>query len=135
MPRQYDLKQLSELANLPQRKVRYYIQNGLVDSHLGGRRNASYTDKHLEQLLTIQHWQKAGLSLDKIKAILNQSVEDALPPEPAQEPGDIQVVNRILISNGVNLEVDMLKSKLNNQQLRVIAKSVMELVEELEGQE
>jgi len=128
MGEQFSFQQLCELANFPERKVRYYIQQGIVDSPIGAKRNAVYTHKHLEQLITIQHWQKAGLSLEKIKAILTNESANDLPPEPTVKPGSVQVVNKIMICEGVTLEVDTLKTKLNSEQLRILAKKTIESI-------
>ena len=66
----YPLADLCVLADLSVRTVRYYIQLGLVDRPIGETRGAYYTDRHLQQLLTIKKWTDAGLSLERVRELL-----------------------------------------------------------------
>ena len=66
MRQTYSLQELAALVELPERTVRYYIQLGLVDRPEGETRAARYGERHLEQLLEIRKWQRAGLSLERI---------------------------------------------------------------------
>lgn len=122
---EFDLTTLCKLADLTPRKVRYYIQRGLVDSPIGARKTARYNNNHLEQLLTIRKWQEAGLSLEKIQAILQQSEVTDLPPEPLPQPGSISVVSHVMLAEGVTLQIDASKAKLSNEQLRALAKQTI----------
>jgi len=135
MSREFSLKQLSELVGISERKIRYYIQRGLVDSPIGARKTAKYNQDHLEQILTIQKWQVAGLSLERIQGILHTDDSIQLPPEPQPEPGSVKMVSKIHISDGVQLEVDMLKTQLTNSQLRVLTKQILSTLNELEKDE
>ena len=69
-PPTYSIDELATLSVMPRRTVRYYIQQGLVDRPIGEKRAAYYTALHLEQLLSIRKWQRAGLSLDRIRELL-----------------------------------------------------------------
>lgn len=133
--KEFSLKQLSELVNISERNIRYYIQRDLVDPPIGARKTAKYTQGHLEQILTIQKWQKAGLSLDKIQAILHHDESIQLPPEPPTEPGTVSMVSKIFISDGVQLEINMLKAQLTNSQLRVLTKQILSTLNELDKDE
>ena len=135
MSEEFSLKQLSELVDISERKIRYYIQRGLVDSPIGARKTAKYNQDHLEQILTIQKWQKAGLSLEKIQGILHHDESKQLPPEPAPVPGSVKMVSKIHIADGVQLEVDMLKTQLTNSQLRVLTKQILSTLNELDKDE
>ena len=135
MSTEFSLKQLSELVDISERKIRYYIQRDLVDSPVGARKTAKYTQDHLEQILTIQKWQMAGLSLDRIQAILHHDESVQLPPEPSPEPGSVNMVSKIYITEGVQLEVDMLKTQLTNSQLRVLTKQILSTLKELDEDE
>ena len=79
MPHTYSLQELAALVELPERTVRYYIQLGLVDRPEGETRAARYGERHLEQLLEIRKWQRAGLSLERIRELVEPSVGRALP--------------------------------------------------------
>ena len=68
---QHTLSELCVLADLPVRTLRYYVQNGLVDRPQGETRAARYGAKHLEQVLLIKKWTSAGVSLERIKALLH----------------------------------------------------------------
>ena len=135
LSKEFSLKQLSELVDISERKIRYYIQRGLVDSPFGAKKTAKYNEEHLEQILTIQKWQKAGLSLERIQGILHSDDSVQLPPVPMPEPGSVKVVSKIHIANGVQLEVDMLKAQLTNSQLRVLTKQILSTLNELDRDE
>ena len=66
----YPLSDLCVLADLSPRTVRYYVQIGLVDRPEGETRAARYGATHLEQLLLIKKWTAAGLSLERIRELL-----------------------------------------------------------------
>ena len=68
----HTLDDLSALTELSLRTIRYYIQQGLMDRPIGEKRAAYYTARHVEQLLTIRKWQAAGVSLDRIREILQE---------------------------------------------------------------
>lgn len=63
----HTFNELCALVELPIRTVRYYIQKGLVSPPEGSRKGDYYTQKHLDKLLAIRKWQRAGLSLKQIK--------------------------------------------------------------------
>ena len=77
-PDQYTLNELCVLADLPVRTVRYYVQNGLVDKPQGETRAARYGARQLEQVLLIKKWTAAGVSLDRIRELL-QGEEAPVP--------------------------------------------------------
>ena len=77
----FALDELAGLVDLPRRTVRYYIQIGLVDRPEGAGRGARYTTRHLDQLLEIRKWQRAGLSLERIRELLKPDADTAsMPP-------------------------------------------------------
>ena len=89
------------MADLQLRTVRYYIQIGLVDRPQGSTRAAAYGAKHLEQLLLIKKWTTAGVSLDRIRELL-QGADAPVPPRPVRS-GQIEVKSHILITDGLEL--------------------------------
>ena len=85
------IDELCALVDMPRRTVRYYIQERLVDRPAGAKRGAYYTKRHVEQLMTIRTWQRAGLSLDRIRELVSGGGETSspLPPPRARRPGDV----------------------------------------------
>lgn len=125
----FELNTLCQLADITPRKVRYYIQRGMVNSPIGARKTARYSNVHLEQLLTIRKWQEAGLSLEKIQAILQKGEVKDLPPEPLPEPGSISVISQVMLAKGVTLQIDASQAQLTGEQLRALAKQTMTVLE------
>ncbi len=68
------------MTDLPRRTVRVYIQEGLAGRPEGAKRGAYYTRGHLEQLLTIRNWQRAGLSLERIPELVSGPGGRSQPP-------------------------------------------------------
>jgi hypothetical protein len=64
----YTAEQLAELAGMPLRTVRYYVQEELIDPPLGLGRGSHFDDKHLDQLKRIRLLQDAGFDLKQIRA-------------------------------------------------------------------
>ena len=112
----FGFEELCALVDLPARKVRYYIQMGLVDRPDGLNRGARYTARHVEQLLSIKKWQAAGLSLERIRELLHGDAND-LPPK-RQAPGSIEVWSRLQVAPGIELNVEAGASGLTPEELR-----------------
>lgn len=93
------------------RKVRYYIQKGLVDRPEGSGKNAFYAHRHVEQLLAIRKWKDAGLLLERIQELLGREPqeEDAsdrlVPPPRPKKPGSVEVWSHLYIADGVELPI------------------------------
>ena len=64
----YRIKDLSEIAEVSRRAIRYYVQRGLIDPPLGAGRGSYYTAEHLKQLLVVKEAQEKGYSLEEIEA-------------------------------------------------------------------
>lgn len=107
---------LCSTVDLPPRKVRYYIQMGLVDRPEGINRWARYGPRHVEQLLSIKKWQAAGLALERIKELLHGET-GTLPPR-RQEPGSVEVWSRLLVAPGIELHVEAGVAGLSPEALR-----------------
>jgi DNA-binding transcriptional MerR regulator len=128
----FSLDDLARLLELPKRTIRFYIQENLVDRPQGVRRGAFYTQLHLDQLLEIRKWQRAGLSLERIKELLGGGDGgQPLPPVPRRRPGDISVRSHIQITEGVELEIDPKMAGLSPEQIRLLSQHIIELVGEL----
>jgi DNA-binding transcriptional MerR regulator len=129
--KKFDLDELAALVDIPKRTIRYYIQEGLVDRPEGlNRRAAYYTRRHLEQLLTIQKWQRAGVSLERIKELLRGHADENLPPL-RQQPGTVEVWSHLWIKEGIELHIEPGQAGLSPEQVRALFQEVMELCKKM----
>lgn len=132
MQNDYQLSELCALVDLPVRTVRYYVQQGLVDRPEGETRAARYGTKQLEQLQLIKKWTTAGLSLDRIRELLQG--QDLNVPERPNRRGRLEVVSRLTIDDGVELVIEPSRAGLTPEQVRTFSRSVMSLFDELRAQ-
>lgn len=122
--RSLSLDQLCILAELPRRTVRYYIQIGLVDRPIGETRAAYYTDSHLQQLLTIRKWTDAGLSLERIRELL-EGADPAVPPPRPRKAGSVEVMSHLIVADGVELVIEPGRAGLKPEEVRSLFKQVL----------
>ena len=84
----YTLGELCDVADVTQRTVRYYIQQGLLSSP-GSGPSARYTQGHLDRLRLIKDLQKQHLPLSEIRSRL-EGLSDAevggLLSDPQESP-------------------------------------------------
>lgn len=120
--RRFTLEELSVLAALPRRTVRYYLQEGLMERPVGLARGAYYTSRHLEQLLTIRKWKEAGLSLERIRELVAGEPETA-PPRPMR-PGQVEVWSRVLLADGLELQVQPNRAGIRPEQVRRLVQAI-----------
>lgn len=127
------LEELCTLVDLPARTVRFYIQEGLVNRPEGAKRGAYYTREHLERLLTIRKWQRAGVSLERIRELVSEPAGGSeLPPEPHPRPGDVSVRSHIVLAPGVELVIDPGRAGLDPQAMRELVRRAADLLGELQ---
>lgn len=131
----YIFNELCSLVELPIRTVRFYIQKGLVSPPEGSRKGAYYTQKHLDELLAIRKWQRAGLSLERIRELLSEgSVEPGeLPPPRGRRSGDVELWSKLYIKDGLEIHLEPKMAGMSQEQTREFCRRVMELAEEIEG--
>lgn len=122
--------ELCNTVDLPPRRVRYYIQMGLVDRPDGLNKGAKYTARHIDQLLSIKKWQAAGLSLERIRELLHGDLDD-LPPKK-QVPGSVEVWSRLLIAPGIELHVEAGRAGLTPEAMRQLVRQVMTTYQEIQ---
>ena len=128
----FNLDALSQLADIPVRTIRYYIQAGLITKPAGVGRGAHYNRTHLDQLLEIKKWQLAGLSLTRIQELLEgRNGNTPVPPSPAAKPGDVAVWSRVHINPGVELHFDPKTAELTPEQTRALIKATLEAYERI----
>lgn len=111
----YTLENLSDFADVPVRTIRYYIQRGLVSRPEGEKKGAYYTRIHLEQLLQIRKWVGAGMSLDRVAALLQGDTYTATikPAQPGNSPITRREVSVYGLAEGVELLIDPLRCALS----------------------
>jgi DNA-binding transcriptional MerR regulator len=133
IPASFPLAELCVLADLPPRTVRYYVQIGLVDRPEGETRAARYGARHLEQLLLIKKWTAAGVSLDRIRDLL-QGEQAPVPPRP-RAVGAVEVRSHLTVADGVEVVIEPGRAGLSPEQVRSFVKGVMTLYARLSGGE
>ena len=129
----YVLADLCVLADLPVRTVRYYVQVGLVDRPAGETRAARYGAKHLEQLLLVKKWTAAGVSLDRIRALLQGEVAPIPPRQKAI--GSVEVRSHLTVADGVDLVIEPGRAGLSPEQVRHLIRGVMAVFSQVTGEQ
>lgn len=126
----FSLEELSALTETPPRTVRFYIQRGLLDRPDGVGRGARYGVGHARRLMEIRKWKDAGLSLERIHDILVGSGQTEVPPR-ARKAGDLEVVSRLILKDGVELLIEPKAAGLSVEDVRTLAQGVLDLLAEI----
>lgn len=87
--REYSLDELSTLADVSPRTVRYYIVEGLLPPPLTSGRNATYSQEHLDRLNAIASMKEMFLPLREIRHRLN-----TLTPEQMRDPAYLATLSQ-----------------------------------------
>ena len=132
-PESFSVNELSLLAELPLRTVRYYITQGLVDRPHGEKRGAWYDRHHLDQLLQIRKWSAAGLSLERIRELLHGG--PVVIPERPKQVGAITVKSHIWLGPGLELQVSAEDAGLSPEQLRQLVTAVTQALATIQGKQ
>jgi DNA-binding transcriptional MerR regulator len=127
----FSLDELCALTDLSKRTVRYYVQLGLVNRPEGETRAAKYSPQHLEQLLLIKKWTAAGVSLERIRELLQGG--PAPVPDRVRRPGSLEVCSHLHITEGIELVIEPTRAGLSPEQLRSFVRSVMQAYEALQN--
>jgi len=129
---EFSLDELCTLTELPKRTVRYYIQIGLVDRPEGETRGARYHRKHLEQLLSIRHWTQAGLSLERIRALLS-----GVAPAPTQREriGTVEVWSHLVVAEGVEVKLNPALARISPEQTKQFFAAVMTAYQQIKQED
>jgi DNA-binding transcriptional MerR regulator len=124
-PDQHTLNELCVLADLPVRTVRYYVQHGLIDRPVGETRAARYGARQLEQVLLIKKWTSAGVSLDRIRELLQG--DEAPVPARAKKAGTVEVHSHLHVADGLEIVIEPGRAQLSPEQVREFTRGVMAL--------
>jgi len=121
----FTLDELARAVALPRRTVRYYIQIGLLDRPEGLGRGAHYAPHHLAKLQEIKKWKKAGLSLERIRELIDPEKLKILisPPEP-QRKGTVEVWSHVVIDEGIEITLNPTRLNMTPEQVREFASAV-----------
>jgi DNA-binding transcriptional MerR regulator len=125
----FTLDELCALVGMNKRKIRFYIQKGLVDRPDGTGKGSSYSQRHLMQLLTVRKWKEAGLTLERIHDLQEgQEAADAapLPPPRPKRPGAIEVWSHLHVTDGVEIHLEPQRAGLTPEQIRSLCRAVLE---------
>lgn len=135
---QFTLDELCALVEMNKRKVRYYIQKGLVDRPIGLAKGAFYTHRHVEQLLAIRKWKDAGLSLERIQELLGGELQEegapgrVVPPPRPKKVGAIEVWSHLHIADGIEVQIEPQRSGLSPEQVRALCRMIMHAYEQVQ---
>lgn len=89
--REFSLDELSKLADISPRTVRYYIVEGLLPPPLTTGRNATYSQEHLDRLNAIAALKEMFLPLREIRYRLN-----TLTPEQMRDPAYLATLSQAI---------------------------------------
>ncbi|MBO4317958.1 MAG: MerR family transcriptional regulator [Mailhella sp.] len=123
----FSLDELSSLTGIPKRTIRFYMQMELVPKPEGANRGAYYLPSHLDRLLEIQKWQKAGISLQRIGELLRAPQGQGIPERmPAQ--GDVAVKSHVYLHPGVELVIDPREAGLSPEDMAGLTRSILDAI-------
>ncbi len=132
--RPFSLDELAKQSALPRRTVRYYIQIGLLDRPEGAGRGAHYTRRHLEQLMKIREWRRQGLSLERIRELLEAKAAPGQEPPPrARTQGRIELRSNVLVDEGVEIVIDPKRCGMTAKEVGRLIAGVMDLCREIQN--
>ena len=129
----YAIDELSTLAGVTPRTVRYYIAQGLLERPEGEKRGAHYLPRHLEQLLLIRRWTEAGLSLDRIRELIAGAPQD--PPRRAAPPGSVEVWSRMTLADGLEVQIEPGRAGLPPEQMRALVRGITALYRQVRAEQ
>ncbi len=124
-PERFSIDELSTLAGVTPRTVRYYIAEGLVDRPEGEKRGSHYLRRHLEQLLVIRRWTDAGLSLERVRELMAGAPEDPAPRRAAS--GAVEVWSRVTMADGLEVHIEPGRAGLTPEQVRALVRGITAL--------
>lgn len=124
-PPRYSIDELSTLAGVTPRTVRYYIAQDLLERPFGEKRGAHYGPPHLQRLLQIRRWTDAGLSLERIRELIDGAPED--PPRRAAPAGAVEVWSRITLADGLEIHLEPGRAGLSPEQARALVRGLTAL--------
>jgi DNA-binding transcriptional MerR regulator len=132
-PNDFSIDELCTLTELPKRTIRYYIQIGLVARPEGETRGARYHRSHLEQLLSIRHWTQAGLSLERIRALLSGATDAS--PAQRERIGTVEVWSHFVVADGVEIKLNPAVTRMSPEQTKAFFAAVMTAYQQIKQED
>lgn len=78
----FSLSELVDASGMPERTVRFYIDQGLIPPALGKGRSRYYTPEHLQLLEQVKTLREQKLSIEEVRQRLHaQQASEALPAQ------------------------------------------------------
>ncbi|WP_406043124.1 MerR family transcriptional regulator [Succinimonas sp.] len=127
----FTLEELSALTSLSRRTIRFYMQIGIVPRPEGANRGAYYLVSHLDRLLEIRKWQNAGISLNRIRELLDNSAGAADIPARRRSTGDISVKSHIFLRPGAELVIDPAEAGFTPEEVRELTQGIMRCFDQI----
>jgi DNA-binding transcriptional MerR regulator len=81
--------------------------------------------------LLIKKWTAAGVSLDRIRELLQGG--PAPVPDRGRRPGSLEVCSHLHVSEGIELVIEPTRAGLSPEQLRSFVRSVLQAYEALQN--
>ncbi|MDR1776519.1 MAG: MerR family transcriptional regulator [Desulfovibrio sp.] len=125
----FSLDELCALCDLSKRTIRYYMQLGLAIRPLGEARGSYYTTEHLERLLRVKKLTDAGVSLERIREVLDGE-ESPVPPR-RRRPGSVEVRSHLFIAPGLELQITPEEATISPEQIRALSLEIMATAERI----
>ena len=145
----YSIGELADAVAITRRAVHFYIQQGLLQPPDGKGRGASYNIQHVERLKEILSLQQAGHSLAAIAQLLRADTGKApwkvarITAEHEQEPSQLpapplpvsgkvsaQLLIRVRIAEGVELNLDAARYRFSGEALARIRAGLLDMLEQ-----
>ena len=95
------MAELTDATGLPERTVRYYIEQGLVPPALGRGRSRYYTPRHLEELTLVATMRDQRLSVEEIR----ERLRSVPPTAPSSVLDAADVWRRVPLHPALELHV------------------------------
>ncbi|NCV71566.1 MAG: MerR family transcriptional regulator [Betaproteobacteria bacterium] len=123
----FSLADLASASGVPERTIRFYIQQGLVPRPEGSKRGSYYEARHLEALLTTARLVASGLSLAAIARMLEGGLEEGF--RERKVVGQVETLTQVHLAAGIRLHIDPLAAGLSPEQLRKLVRKALQAIE------
>ena len=120
---EFNITALSEATQIEPRTIRFYIQQGVMPGPIGAGRGARYTKKHVEILLNINRWKRAGFSLERIKVLIEEEAPVDVEIRPAKL-GVPEPWSRIYLADGIEIHIDSTRAELTPEMTNKFIKTI-----------
>jgi DNA-binding transcriptional MerR regulator len=111
--KKYTINDLSELTGYSRRTIRYYIQEGLLDSPAGRGKGGFYFESHLLQLHLIKKLQESGMSLSSIAKYIEKGYKYKEKPHSNYTETGSNLVSSENLLPTAKKRLDMMKMKID----------------------